>query len=132
MKHVEISSTGVVVTVRSAPYPAKNPQTVKAPDAVECGWRKDGLQWIEPDDQKAARGRKRWEDAAHFIGEFTMAELAATELSTDPTIAALRLILSVWPKDVWSDDLRILAGLGQMVTLGILTEERKAAILAKA
>lgn len=132
MKHVEISTTGTVVTVRSAPYPsADNPRTIEAPDEVECGWTKVGDNWIEPLESIAARGRKAWPTAAAFLNEFSLQERAAVELSANPTIAALRLTLSTWHADVWSDDPRIQLGLATMEAEGIITPERKATILAK-
>ena len=75
--------------------------------------------------------RKTWKDSAAFIQEFTLPELAAVSLSQDPTVAALRLLLSAWPSDVWSDDPRIQMGLAALVTNGIIDETRLAAIVAK-
>ena len=60
-----------------------------------------------------------------------MTELAAISLSTDPTVAALRLLLLAWPADVWSDDPRIVGGLAALVASGIINETRKAEIIAK-
>lgn len=37
MKHAELHNN-VVVTLRSAPYPEVNPQTIEVPDHVELGW----------------------------------------------------------------------------------------------
>jgi hypothetical protein len=34
--------------VRSAPYPTDLPTTIAAPDEVECGWIKNGDEWIAP------------------------------------------------------------------------------------
>jgi hypothetical protein len=76
--------------------------------------------------------RKTWPNAAAFLGEFTMPELAAISLSLDPTIAALRLLLASWPADVWSDDPRIQMGLDALVSAGVIDSERQAAIVAKA
>jgi hypothetical protein len=78
-----------------------------------------------PDD------RKIWLNSAAFLAEFTMPELAAVELSTDPTIAALRLLLASWPADIYSDDPRIIGGLSALVAAGIITEARRGEILAK-
>ena len=82
-------------------------------------------------DELAANARKTWPNAAAFLNEFTMPELAAIELSTDPTIAALRLLLASWPADVWSDDPRIIMGLDALETAGIISAERRAEIVAK-
>ena len=75
--------------------------------------------------------RKIWPNAATFLGEFTLPELAAIELSLDPTIAALRLLLASWPADVWSDDPRIVMGLDALESAGIITEARRGEIVAK-
>lgn len=47
MKYVELSNANVVVTVRSAPYPPDAPTTIEAPDNVECGWVKQGMNWVK-------------------------------------------------------------------------------------
>lgn len=58
MKHVELNNTGVVITVRSAPYPADAPRTIEAPDQVECGWRLENGEWIEtPEAAQDKRSR---------------------------------------------------------------------------
>lgn len=75
--------------------------------------------------------RKTWKNAAAFMAEFTMPELASVSISQDPTVAALRLLLSAWPSDVWSDDPRIQMGLAALVSTGIIDETRKAELLAK-
>jgi hypothetical protein len=75
--------------------------------------------------------RKIWPNAALFLAEFTMPELAAISLSLDPTIAALRLLLASWPADIYSDDPRIVGGLSSLVAVGIITEARRGKILAR-
>jgi len=82
-------------------------------------------------DELAAKARKTWMTSADFIGEFTLGELAAVQLSTNATIAALRFILAAWSKPVWSDDPRIQLGFTTMVSENLITAERKAEILAK-
>ena len=87
---------------------------------------------IETDAKLAiVRTRKIWPTAAAFLGEFDLAkgELSAISLSTDPTVAALRLLLAAWPADVWSDDPRIQMGMARLVEVGILTQERSDEIL---
>ncbi len=59
-----------------------------------------------------------------------MAELAAVSLSANPVIAAMRLILSTWRGEVHADDGRVQIGLAACVEAGILTTERRDAILA--
>lgn len=68
---------------------------------------------------------KIWANAQAFMAEFTMTEKAGIALSTDPTIAALRLELSTWFSEVHSNDPRVIAGLDKLVELSILTETRK-------
>lgn len=72
---------------------------------------------------------KRWADTEEFIAEFTFEEMAAIELSIDPTVAALRLMLSAWRSAVHSDDPRVTTGLTALATLGIISSERKTEIL---
>lgn len=75
--------------------------------------------------------RKTWLNAAAFLAEFSMPELAAISLSTDPTVAALRLLLLAWPADVWSDDPRIVGGLEALVASGIIAEGRPETFVSK-
>lgn len=72
---------------------------------------------------------KRWPDAEQFMAEFQLPELAAISLSTEPIVAALRLMLSTWLSPVHSDDPRVQQGLDALVAAGILTSERRAAIV---
>lgn len=59
-----------------------------------------------------------------------MIEKAGIALSTDPTIAALRLELSTWFSEVYSNDQRVIAGLDKLVELGVISEQRKQEIVA--
>jgi hypothetical protein len=97
-----------------------------SPDAI---WQNG--QWVVPVIDPAVAARKTWPNAAAFLGEFSLPELAAISLSTDPTIAALRLLLASWTADIWSDEPRIQLGLAKLVETGIIDEAGKAAILAK-
>jgi len=47
MRHVELIGN-IVALVRSAPYPIESPTTIEAPNEVECGWIKNGDEWIAP------------------------------------------------------------------------------------
>lgn len=82
-------------------------------------------------ENAAIAARKTWGNAADFLAEFSIPELAAVSLSTDPTVAALRLLLLAWSSDVWSDDPRIVGGLAALVASGIIDEARAAAITTK-
>lgn len=68
---------------------------------------------------------KIWANAQFFMAEFTTEEKAGIALSTDPTIAALRLELSTWFSEVHANDPRVIVGLDKLVELSILTETRK-------
>lgn len=72
---------------------------------------------------------KIWANAQAFMAEFTMEEKGGIALSTDPTIAALRLELSTWFSEVHSNDPRVIAGLDKLVELDIITEARKEEII---
>jgi hypothetical protein len=99
------------------------------PPGPEATWGNG--EWVMPPEDPAASTRKIWPHAAAFLEEFTLPELAAISLSEDPMVAALRLLLAAWPGEVWSDDLRIGNGLAHLIDSGILSEARRAAILAK-
>lgn len=83
-------------------------------------------QWVIQDKP----AYKIWANAQAFMAEFTTDEKAGIALSTDPTIAALRLELSTWFSEVHSSDPRVVAGLDKLVELDIITEARKAEIVA--
>jgi len=73
---------------------------------------------------------KIWGNVQDFMTEFSMPEKAAIALSIDPTIAALRLELSTWLSEVHANDPRVVAGLDKLVELEIITETRRAEIIA--
>ena len=75
---------------------------------------------------------KQWANAQTFMDAFTDTEKAMIALSADPTIAGMRLTLSTWLSPMHPDDARVQGGLDRLVTLGILTPERKAAIIETA
>lgn len=123
-----------VVPLVKLEQPACDPATHRCTPALV--WFEDRVerQWITDPltpEEIAAAARKVWPNAALFLAEFTMPELAAIELSLDGTIAALRLLLASWPADIYSDDPRIIGGLSALVAAGIITEERRAEIVAK-
>jgi hypothetical protein len=105
----------------------------------------DGLQWMDeaaqPTETELRNGllahntalanRKVWPNGEAFLRELTLEELAAISLSTDPTIAALRLLLVARQAEVWSDDQELNFGLSRAVQLNLLTLERKTVILTK-
>jgi hypothetical protein len=90
--------------------------------------------WIVTDktpEELAAEARKVWSSSAAFWSAFTDAEKLAILASTIAGIILLREELRLWTGEVWSDDSRVQAGLTGLVAVGILTNDRKAAILAK-
>lgn len=78
---------------------------------------------------EALQAVKIWPNVQQFMAEFTMAEKAQIGLSTDMTIAALRLELTTWLSTVESNDQRVVTGLNKLVELAIIDESRKAEIL---
>ncbi len=74
---------------------------------------------------------KRWPNVQAFMAEFTMQELAGIGISTDPTVAALRVKLSTWLTQVNSDSDEVQLGLSKLVELGIITAQRKESILSQ-
>jgi len=73
---------------------------------------------------------KIWSNAQTFMAEFTTDEKAGIANSTDTTVAALRLEISTWFSQVYSNDPRVIAGLDKLVELDIITEARKEEIVA--
>lgn len=100
------------------------------------------LSWFGPGEKPSfqeieaawvkLQSKKGWENVQAFMACFTMTEIAAVSLSTDSTIAALRLTLSTWLGRVEVPDLRVQTGLNKMVELGIISSDRKAEIEAQA
>jgi hypothetical protein len=91
-------------------------------------------QWVvenKSEEELAADARKSWDNSSMFIQEFTLTEMAAISLSQDTTVAALRLLLSTWFGEVWSDDPRVQSGLSALIDSGIINEARRDEILAK-
>lgn len=73
-----------------------------------------------------------WPNIQVFTDTFTVSEIAAVSLSTDPTIAALRFTLSTRLGRVEVADERVQLGLKRMVELGMISAARKAEIEAQA
>lgn len=100
------------------------------------------LEWIGPGDKPSLEELqtawdqlqqiKTWPNVQSFMVAFTMQEKAAIALSTDPTIAALRLELTTWLSSVPANSPAVLTGLDKLVELQILTPQRKTEILATA
>jgi len=78
----------------------------------------------------AVATEKIWPNSQAFMAEFSLAEMAAISLSTNPIIAALRMMLSTWRSEVHANHDDVITGLNALVSEGILTAERKDEILA--
>lgn len=78
------------------------------------------------------QSHKIWPDVEAFIAAFTLEEMAAISLSVDPIVAGLRLQLASWRSPVDPAHALVQTGLNQLVTVGIITEARKAEIIATA
>lgn len=81
-------------------------------------------------EELAAEARKVWPSSADFWAAFTDSEKLAILASTIAGIILLREELRLWTGEVWSDDAKVQAGLTGLVAVGILTNDRKSAILA--
>lgn len=121
MKRVAHISEGYITNVSLAKDDAElRPGTMLESDAIA-----QGLTWkpkFEP---------KQWPNIQAFMSEFTMPELAGIGISTDPTVAALRVKLSTWFTQVNSDSDEVQLGLSKLVELGIITAQRKESILSQ-
>ena len=114
----------------SAPNVGDNQVAVRVDDIINLNdltltWAWEIKDLSPPPDYKA------WHNVEYFLAEFSMEEMAAIALSTDPTIAALRLLLSGWFSEVRSNDARVITGLNALESSGILTNERINTILSK-
>ena len=107
--------------------PSFNPVLQKEPQWENGVW----IVIDKTEEELQADARKVWENASAFIQEFSLEEMASISLSQDPVIAALRLLLSTWFGEVWSDDPRVINGLDSLVTSGIIDENRRQEILNK-
>jgi hypothetical protein len=110
------------------PEPDVSPTEIAEPNLV---WFDDRVE-----RQWTVRARtpeelvKIWSNAQTFMAEFTTDEKAGIANSTDTTVAALRLEISTWFSQVFSNDPRVIAGLDKLVELDIITEARKEEIVA--
>lgn len=122
MKRIAHISNGHISNVSLAPDDAElKPGTMLESDAIA-----QGLAWAP------VATAPIWPNVQSFMAAFTMSEKAAIELSTDATIAALRLELTTWLTEVHPTDPRVIAGLGKLVELGVISAERRSEIFATA
>lgn len=110
---------------KAAAFLPEPPKPAYDPDTHTCEW--NGSGWTVA--AKPAPEAVVWRDAGAFFASFTAEEKAAIDLCTDPTIAALRATLYTYQGRVLSNDDGIQTGMARLVTLGILTHARAAAIV---
>lgn len=130
---VGLDSRIVILDIIETPAPSasNNQVAVRVKDVINLNDLTLTWAW-EIKDLSPPPDYKIWPNSQAFLSEFTMQEMAAIALSTDQTIAALRLLLSVWFSEVHSNDPRVTTGLDKLVELNIITEDRKNEILATA
>lgn len=112
-----VTKVGDEITFHDGLPPPSEQELADTYDAAFAAW------------QAAQNPPKQWPDTEHFLAEFTPQEMAKIGLSIEPTIAGLRFLLSGWRSAVHSDDPRVQQGLDALVAAGILTPERRAAIV---
>jgi len=95
---------------------------------IADGWKPQAPE--KTPEELAAETRKVWPSCAEFWATFTDSEKLAILASAIAEIILLREELRLWTGEVWSDDAKVQAGLTGLVAVGILTNDRKAAILA--
>lgn len=100
-----------------------------APTQTELDATREGAQAAWDALQQPA-ARKVWPSAAAFWESFTPTEQLAILSSAVDEIRLLDRALVLWQGDLWSDDARVQQSLAALVAAGILTEERRAEILA--
>ncbi len=109
-----------VVTFTDGQPPPTEAELDATRAAAQAAW--DALQ--------APPGRKVWASANDFWGAFSPTEQLAILTSQVDGIRLLDRQLVLWQGELWSDDPRVQAGLAALVQTGILTEARRAEILA--
>ena len=120
----------VLVDLVDSPKPPLAANQIAEPVLV---WTDTGCtrDWVVRDmtpSELADSLRKVWPSSVQFLGEFTMPELGGIGVSIDPTIAAMRLILSSWIGPIYSDDPRVVMGLAALEANGVITAVRRAQI----
>ncbi len=123
----------LIVELVKIPKPDQTPGKIAEPILV---WTETSCtrEWQIRDmtpDELADSVRKTWPTTREFLSEFTMEELAGMSLSTDPIVAALRLILSTWVGPIYSDDSRVEMGLSALQSAGVITPERRDELTTK-
>lgn len=77
----------------------------------------------------AARAVKTWPDSGKFLEDWDNDERGALWNCEDSEIGGLAVLLFGWKGEVRADDPRIVYGMNAVVDAGILTTERRDAIL---
>jgi hypothetical protein len=105
--------------------PSYNSSTQHAPEWINGQW----VTQNKTAEELAVDARKIWPSSADFWANFIDTEKLAILASTIAGIILLREELRLWTGAVWSDDTRVQSGLAGLVAVGILTDDRKQAIL---
>ena len=120
----------LIVELVKTPQPDPIPGKIAEPVLVwtDTGCTRDWEIRDMTPSELADSLRKVWPSSIQFLGEFTMPELGGIGVSIDPTIAAMRLILSSWIGPIYSDDPRVVMGLAALEANGVITAVRRAQI----
>ena len=137
MKYAHVHTSGVVGNISFDPQShsevADDHLLVEIPDGVNIGvgWTFDPQgdpMFFPPQGQQEIR--RSW-TAYQFLLRFTAAERAAFRAAalTDPNVADFQQLAQA-AQEVLSDDPMTVAGMDYLVSVGLLTEQRKQEILS--
>lgn len=119
MQHAEVRG-GIVVALRSAPYPVDNPWTIPCGMEVHCGWSYDGETWTPSLEHRRtatrAAMREQWDGLPAWIrGPFQSLFAAANALldAGDDDAAAEMIRYAVPPSGYTPEQARAFAQVKQ-------------------
>lgn len=72
---------------------------------------------------------KIWDNAIMFWESFNLNEQLLLANSNDPILNLMKIWLSIWKNEIWSNDPRVENALNKAEELGLITTERKNEIL---
>lgn len=123
----------MIVELVNTPLPDPIPGKIFEPVLVwtETSCTRDWQMRDMTSDELANSLRKIWKNSQAFLAEFSLSEIAQISISTSPTIAALRFILSTWSGEIFSDDERVVTGLDAIQSTEIINAIRRIEILKK-
>lgn len=91
------------------------------PSTQECIWNQGNWNVI---NKQILPKRRIWPTAAHFWNEFTPQEQLNIVSRNESEIKVLTVHLTIWPGEVWSDDVRLQSALQILVARNVLTQSR--------